>query len=128
MPSRIVGGSEAHPHSRPWQVSLVYIDFDKEPFCGGTLITDEHVLTAAHCTHNLFADEIGVVVGEHDWTDDSHGTLVSVLCNYVHSRYDNFVLDYDFAILKLGDQVDVGDTIQPACLPLKSRFKNDKKM
>ena len=39
----IVGGVEAKPHSIPWQV---YLDFG----CGGTLISSQHVVTAAHCT------------------------------------------------------------------------------
>ncbi len=42
----IVNGTEAKPHSRPYMVS---VQSNKEHICGGFLISDEFVLTAAHC-------------------------------------------------------------------------------
>ena len=51
--TRIVGGSEVVPHSWPWQVSMQYsvAEETKYPihFCGGSLIADRWVLSAAHC-------------------------------------------------------------------------------
>ena len=44
---RVVGGTEASGRW-PWQVALVS-KTTKEPFCGGTLIGREHVVSAAHC-------------------------------------------------------------------------------
>ena len=43
--NKIVGGYECLKHSVPYQVSL----FDGYNFCGGTLLSDEWVLSAAHC-------------------------------------------------------------------------------
>ncbi|XP_048211070.1 chymotrypsinogen B-like [Perognathus longimembris pacificus] len=45
--SRVAGGEEAVPGSWPWQVSLQYES--GYHFCGGTLISEDWVLTAAHC-------------------------------------------------------------------------------
>ncbi|XP_053190083.1 chymotrypsin A-like [Scomber japonicus] len=45
--SRIVNGEEAVPHSWPWQVSLQ--DYTGFHFCGGSLINENWVVTAAHC-------------------------------------------------------------------------------
>ena len=42
----IVGGCEARPHSIPWQVALL---FNGKQHCGGTLISSQHIVTAAHC-------------------------------------------------------------------------------
>ena len=47
MINHIVGGSDAEPNSIPWQVALLY---NGQQSCGGSLITSQHVVTAAHCT------------------------------------------------------------------------------
>lgn len=55
---RIVGGEEATPHSWPWQVLLrcKYVDFetnrvvnDEQDKCGGSVISENWIITAAHC-------------------------------------------------------------------------------
>ena len=43
---RIVGGSDASQGEFPWMVSITRRGGH---FCGGTLITKNHVLTAGHC-------------------------------------------------------------------------------
>ena len=43
---RIVGGQEAIKMSWPWMVQITYYGF---PSCGGTIISDNAILTAAHC-------------------------------------------------------------------------------
>ena len=46
--NRIVGGEEVSIHEYPWQVALASEE-GKLPYCGGTLISSKHVMTAAHC-------------------------------------------------------------------------------
>ncbi|KAF7274910.1 hypothetical protein GWI33_012427 [Rhynchophorus ferrugineus] len=47
--SRIIGGSEATPNSHPYQVAL-FIQFPQgRSFCGGSIISENYILTAAHC-------------------------------------------------------------------------------
>ncbi|KAG8541454.1 hypothetical protein GDO81_029018 [Engystomops pustulosus] len=59
--ARIVNGEEAVPGSWPWQVSLQ--DTTGWHYCGGSLISRDWVVTAAHCSVAL-TDR--VVLGEHD--------------------------------------------------------------
>merc|ERR1711981_662629 len=58
---RIVGGNEATPHSHPHQVALF---IDDMYFCGGSLISADYVLTAAHCMDGAFY--VKVVLGAHN--------------------------------------------------------------
>ncbi|CAL4068174.1 unnamed protein product, partial [Meganyctiphanes norvegica] len=53
--SRIVGGNEAHYGAYPWQVEIQkynHVDETWDYQCGGTLVSDLHILTAAHCLYN----------------------------------------------------------------------------
>ncbi|KAF7246934.1 Transmembrane protease serine 12 [Varanus komodoensis] len=49
--NRIIGGHDAQPGAWPWQVSLQVYHFGVGYYhvCGGSLITNNSVLTAAHC-------------------------------------------------------------------------------
>ena len=50
--SRIIGGHEAEPHAYPWQVSFRQLG---QHICGGTIINEKQVLTAAHCVEQPFS-------------------------------------------------------------------------
>ena len=45
----IFGGSEARPHSWPWQISLQHPLEGYRHWCGGSIISNKWILTAAHC-------------------------------------------------------------------------------
>ena len=45
---RIVGGVETEIHEYPWQAGLV-TPGSKRVWCGGSIINDQWILTAAHC-------------------------------------------------------------------------------
>nr|XP_027217683.1 trypsin alpha-4-like [Penaeus vannamei] len=53
--SRIVGGVTTGVNEWPWQAALMY---GSQQFCGGSLINDRYVLTAAHCTESMRASDL----------------------------------------------------------------------
>ena len=129
--SRIIGGDDVTPHSIPWQVGLLTVlDDYKQVWCGGTLLTDKHVLTAAHCTFDLNdkpfeASDIRVVVAEHHQSDTSDGVRHDISSYKNHPQYDASTIDNDFSVLHLASPVELGDRAIPACLP-DLRFSGDK--
>ena len=117
--TKIVGGNETNPFSIPWQVGLVTTGF-RRPWCGGTLISPIHVLTAAHCTAGETANSIQVIVGEHDLESDEDGVAHNVSCIADHPNYDSQTVDYDFSVLTLSSPVDLlspTSNARAACLP-----------
>merc|ERR1719167_1106767 len=113
--NRIVGGVETEANEYPWQVALVSSSGSR-PFCGGTLISNQHVLTAAHCTAGSSASGISVLLGEHR-IDDSSFNRVPLSKITDHPNYNNGNLDNDFSILTLATPVEFSNTVAPACLP-----------
>jgi len=111
--NRIVGGQETEEHEYPWQVGLVSRG-RTTPWCGGSLISERHVLTAAHCTEDLSPRRIQVLLGEHR-INDGEFTRVNVANINDDPNYD--FPDGDFSILTLRQPVTFSSSVRPVCLP-----------
>lgn len=111
---RIVGGSEATPHSYPWMAALFV---DDQWFCGGSLISDEWVLTAAHCAKD--ASEMRVMLGAHNVREATEEGRIELVTRdfFTHERYNQIVLHNDLALVHLPEKVNFTDIIRPVCLP-----------
>lgn len=156
--AKIVGGIEASPGSWPAQV-YIYATF-KGSFisrgkiytvyynssCGGTLIDEFTVLTAAHCAVSSFEynlngveviatvnpldeDQYAVFAGVHDKSsiDQSNGESVEppgvkieVKTVIIHPLYNPSNIFNDIAILQLKQPISFEDNIKLACLPNKA--------
>ncbi|XP_029944180.1 serine protease 27-like [Salarias fasciatus] len=115
--NRIVGGQEADPGSWPWQAALYLFDTFT---CGGTLINDHWVLTAAHCltTEDLSGAE--VLLSLHNISDPGPDVVTVALDEIIcHPAYNSFTFENDICLLKLSTPVTFSDSIQPICLPTK---------
>jgi len=114
--TKIVGGSSASRNEYPWQVGLVSTRGGR-PFCGGTLLSSDTVLTAAHCQTSV--NSFNVVVGDHDATVADGEERISPSQWISHPNYRGN--DNDFAIIKLSRPVTFSSRVLPACLPDPSK-------
>ena len=113
--AQIVGGSETTAHSYPWMAALFV---DGKYFCGGTLISDEWVLTAAHCVDGN-ALEVKVMLGAHNIKAETEEGRVSVntMMFFTHPAYNPSLLQNDIALIHLINPVQFTNKIRPVCLP-----------
>merc|ERR1712117_838665 len=113
---RIVGGENAVKHSIPWQAALTRRG-SNFVFCGGTVIDETHIMTAAHCTESN--RNLDVLIGEHDVTVAQGETRHRVARIIDHPSYGTNGIDYDYSILELdcSDKIDLTDKARAACLP-----------
>ncbi|XP_047436748.1 chymotrypsin A-like [Mugil cephalus] len=110
--ARIVNGEEAVPHSWPWQASLQ--DYTGFHFCGGSLINENWVVTAAHCGVGL-SDR--VVLGEHDRSSSSESIQVLKVGKVItHPKYSSYTINNDIQLIKLATPAQLNTRVSPVCL------------
>ncbi|MEQ2207513.1 hypothetical protein XENOCAPTIV_013715 [Xenoophorus captivus] len=117
---RVVGGTQAKYGSHPWLVSVQNRGFH---FCGGAILTDSWILTAAHCfpfVSKDFLSCVRVLVGEFDLrADDEDEQAFTVKSVSVHEKYNQaFPMNYDIALVELDHHIRMGARVRPICLPL----------
>lgn len=137
LADRIIGGMEAHVNELPWMARLGYrrdeysgrLDYS----CGGSLISERYVLTAAHCINeNTGLVPVQVRLGEKDARteidcENQSGEQVCALPpvdvdvervikhkDYGQNRFQN-----DIALLRLASAVPFTDSVKPVCLPVE---------
>ncbi|XP_043109202.1 serine protease 33-like [Puntigrus tetrazona] len=126
MLNRIVGGSSASEGAWPWQVD---IQTDSQGHvCGGTIISESWVLSAAHCFPNPNdISQYTIYAGRQQlngWNkgESSHRVRRVV----VPLGYTDPQLGQDIALVELATAVMWSDHIQPVCLPYANvEFSSD---
>ncbi|XP_015606010.1 proclotting enzyme isoform X2 [Cephus cinctus] len=115
--TRIVGGTEVFENEYPWMTLI--IGNGSRLVCGGSLLNDRYVLTAAHCLLRGFRqNEMKVVLGEHDRCNGDLKTVVfSVEKLIPHPDYHSGTNYADIMLLKLNMRVTFNEYIRPICLP-----------
>lgn len=119
--TRIIGGQEAEVNEWPWQAGIV-LKGSSNLFCGGTVISDLWILTAAHCVNDKSATQIQVLLAEHNLMDSNEPVRMDISDIILHADYSvsaSGKLDQDFALLRMVTKIDwnANPNIRPVCLP-----------
>jgi len=115
----IVGGEEVNPpHSIPFQVSLQLTDWGDWHFCGGSLLTDKVVITAAHCCYEQDLAMVKVMAGKHDlYAEEDTEQAAGIARADIHPQYDPWTVKNDICLLTLDTAfkiTDAVDVVRPA--------------
>ncbi|PZC81892.1 hypothetical protein B5X24_HaOG200392 [Helicoverpa armigera] len=114
--SRIVGGVETTVERYPFMVQVLY---NGQFYCGGSLLTSRHVLSASHC----FVNEYGYVLPAILFTIrmgttylNTGGSLHQVSTVIVHESFNNPSRDNDVAVAVLSTAATLSPSVQFAVL------------
>ncbi|XP_058955870.2 serine protease hepsin-like [Pocillopora verrucosa] len=125
---RIMGGQSCHVSRWPWQVALIS---DGEQVCGGSLITSDWIVTAAHCfDKDAIPTHWSVIAGERNLKVNASLKRSLEISNiYLHPQYTSnaptyeFPSDYDVAMVLLKQKLLLTSCTFPICLmPNDARF------
>ncbi|XP_001602935.2 serine protease filzig [Nasonia vitripennis] len=119
---RIVGGKGATFGEWPWQVLVreaTWLGLFTKNKCGGVLITDKYVITAAHCQPGFLASLVAVF-GEFDISgelESRRSVTRNVRRVIVNRAYDPATFENDLALLELETPIHFDAHIVPICMP-----------
>ncbi|XP_023956698.2 chymotrypsin-like elastase family member 1 isoform X2 [Chrysemys picta bellii] len=116
---RVVGGSNAQRGAWPSQISLQYSSGGQwYHTCGGTLVRQNWVMTAAHCVDRSLT--FRVVVGEYNLNqNDGTEQYLNVGSKFIHPNWNsnNVAAGYDIALLRLSQSASLNTYVQLGALP-----------
>ncbi|KAL1501839.1 hypothetical protein ABEB36_007090 [Hypothenemus hampei] len=112
-PLRIIGSSPADIRDYPYQVLLM---INEVPSCGGSIIKNDFILTAAHCIYDIPTSHLKIRAGSSDRT--TGGQMVGVKSIfYPEDKFNIDTYDYDIAILQLNQALIFGEGVSAVYLP-----------
>lgn len=117
--SAIVDGNDTTISANPWQVALT--DTDGSQFCGGSIISDRIILTAAHCTLGMAEGEIQILAGVTDLSAGG-GQVRNVTAVIEHPKYVDEV--GDIAMIVLDQPLDLGANVAAIALATPADITN----
>lgn len=130
--ARIVGGHDSKFGMHPWGAALVKHGFlgTKRISCGGALIGEHWIITAAHCVYSTPIDKMKVRLGEWNVKQQSEKLPhedFDIESKTVHPDYNPATFQNDIALIRLSKKVVYKEHIIPVCLPdASAKFVGDK--
>lgn len=125
----IIGGTDAGENEYPHMVAIgnnqSLEDFTYW-FCGGSLISERFVITAAHCATNQTVRSIGqigtpnvIMIGGWNISEgtEKNAKIIEIEEIILYPEYRKAQVYHDIALIKLKDTISLGPNIKPICLP-----------
>ncbi|XP_055147604.1 cathepsin G [Symphalangus syndactylus] len=110
----IIGGRETRPHSRPYMAYLQIQTPAGQRSCGGFLVREDFVLTAAHC----WGSRIVVTLGAHNiQRPENTQQHITVRRAIRHPQYNQQTIQNDIMLLQLSRRVRRNRNVSPVALP-----------
>ena len=117
---RIINGQAVDITEVPWQVALVNSDTPQDyyaQFCGGSIASENWIVTAAHCLPGKTEADIEVLAGVTTLGEPG-STRIAVQQIISHPQYDDFTLENDIALLRLASPLNLDSASKsPIALP-----------
>ena len=126
---RIVGGKKA-VEPIPWQAHITLMKGSDTFQCGGTILDEETILSAAHCFDSKklgsIKVETGMIANPYlERTFVINETTSNVREVLIHPNFTRIHKGDDIAILKVKKPLTFNKDVQPACLPEPSFSPED---
>jgi len=114
--SRIIGGEFAKKDAWPWQIALYY---GRQFMCGGSILSPNWIITAAHCVDGFNYKYYTVVVGDYDRkTRDGDEQYFKAVRAFHHPDWNSpSPLNHDIALIELNKPIIFNNHVKPVCLP-----------
>jgi len=120
--ARIVNGKETSAGSYPWTVG---IQFGEKLYCGGAIVSNLFVVTAAHCVKGINTRHIKLVIGDHDRRKQEPFQEIRTIHKvFIRPDFVKRTFNNDIALIKINREIEFNDYIRPVCLPAIDRSYN----
>ncbi|XP_034940686.1 trypsin-1-like [Chelonus insularis] len=121
---RVINGEDAVLGEIPYQVSLQYV-YNNFHFCGGSVLNEKYVITAAHCIQGKSPSQIKVIAATVDLKDpQSEFKVEKIIKHTKYNSYDSWV--HDIALIKIKDEFVVNKVLNFVSLPPKGYVVPEK--
>jgi secreted trypsin-like serine protease len=112
---RIVGGKEAKPNSWPWQVQIRY---NGGHYCGASLLSNDWIITAAHCLRGNSPSGFSFRLGRHSKTGtEASEQIASAATVIIHEAYSPLTINNDVGVIRITPTLTSTPQVSAVCLP-----------
>ncbi|XP_054157944.1 chymotrypsin-like protease CTRL-1 [Oppia nitens] len=128
---RIVGGINANLGEFPWQVSMQRQPGSRKHFCGGSIISEHWILTAAHCVESMkytyTPGSIRIVLGTVDWRNTQSGSpqMIAISRIVVHDGWNRNTGQNDIALLQTAEPIQFSKSTDGTIMANKVCLSNN---